>query len=153
VTNYLVLIPKQSWRNEINYQINAAVTLRERIELLSYNKGSNKQSGFLIFFDVLYKPLKPFSVIARVQYFETNSYNSRIYAYENDVLYNFSIPTFIDKGYRYYINLNYDLKKNLFFWLRWSQTIYPGEASIGSGLDRIDTNHRSEIELQVQWVF
>ena len=153
VTNYLVMIPKRSWRSEINYQINAVVTLRERIEILSYNKGPNKQNGFLTFFDVLYKPLKPFSGIVRLQYFETNDYNSRIYAYENDVLYNFSIPAFIDKGYRYYVNLNYDLKKNLFFWLRWSQTIYPGAKSIGSGLDRIGTNHRSELELQMQWFF
>jgi DNA uptake protein ComE-like DNA-binding protein len=153
VTNYLVMIPKQSWRSEINYQINAAVSLRERIEMLSYNKRLNKQNGFLAFFDVLYKPLKPFSGVVRLQYFETNGYDSRIYAYENEVLYNFSIPAFIDKGYRYYINLDYDLKTNLFFWFRWSQTVYPGKKSIGSGLDRIGTNHRSEIELQMQWFF
>ena len=37
--------------------------------------------------------------------------------YENDVLYGFSIPVFYDKGYRYYVNLNYDVTKRLSLWL------------------------------------
>jgi hypothetical protein len=55
------------------------------------------------FFDILYKPLlAPYAAVLRLQYFETDSYNSRIYAYENDVLYSYSIPAFYDKGFRYY---------------------------------------------------
>ena len=152
VTNHLVSIPKKTWRSEIDYRISPGFTIRERIELLWYDKGLNQENGFLSFLDLVYKPFKPYSFIIRLQYFETNSYDSRMYAYENDVLYNFSIPAFVNKGYRYYINLNYDLK-NLFFWVRWSQTIYPNETGIGSGLDQIAGNHRSEIRLQAQWVF
>jgi len=73
--------------------------------------------------------------------------------YENDVLYSYSIPAFFDKGYRYYINLNYDLKRDLSIWIRWSQTIYRDKASIGSGLDEISANHRSEVKLQALWQF
>ena len=155
VTNYLVLIPKQSWRTQINCKINQAVTLRERIELLWYDeKGVNRGNGFLNFFDFIYKPLlKPYSGNIRLQYFETNGYNSRIYAYENDALYSYSIPVFFDKGYRYYINLNYDLRRDLSIWLRWAQTIYRDQNSIGSGLDEITGNHRSEIKIQGMWLF
>ena len=93
--------------------------------------------------------LKPFLGSIRLQYFETNGYNSRLYAYENDVLYNFSIPVFYDKGYRYYINLNYDLNKQFSFWIKWAQTIYEPKTFIGSGLDEIKGNTKSEIKLQM----
>ena len=38
-------------------------------------------------------------------------------------------------------------------WLKWSQTFYPGSVSIGSGLDEISGNRKSEIKAQilVQW--
>ena len=155
VTNYLVMIPKQDWRTQINYRINSVITLRERIEMLWYDeKGGNRENGFLSFFDLLYRPLlKPYSGNIRLQYFETDGYNSRIYAYENDVLYGYSIPAFFNKGYRYYINMNYDLRRNLSFWLRWAQTIYSDQNSIGSGLDEIADDHRSEITIEGRWQF
>lgn len=155
VTNYLVLIPKRDWRTEINYHVNSSIAFRERVEVLWYGMQENaKENGFLIFFDFICKPvLKPFSGIVRLQYFESNSYNSRMYAYENDVLYSYSVPAFFDRGYRYYLDLDYVFRKRLFLWLRWSQTIYKNESTIGSGLDEIPGNHHSEIKLQAQWFF
>jgi hypothetical protein len=137
------------------YKINPAIALRSRIELLWYDKsGINKENGFLTFFDFIYKPLlKPISGVIRLQYFETNDYNSRIYAYENDVLYSYSIPAFFDKGYRYYLNLNYDLSKKISLWLRWAQTIYQNRNSVGSGLDEIPGNKRTEAKIQIRWIF
>ncbi len=149
VTNYLVSIPKQDWRTQISYRISTTLNLRSRVELLWYDrKGKNIESGFLSFFDFIYKPLmKPYSGNLRLQYFETDDYNSRIYAYENDVLYYFSIPAFFDKGFRYYVNLNYDLSKKISIWLKWSQTIFKDKTSIGSGLDEIPGSSRSEIRI------
>jgi len=137
------------------YKVNPAIALRNRIELLWYdNKGVNKENGFLAFFDFIYKPmLKPVSGVLRLQYFETDGYNSRIYAYENDVLYSYSIPAFSDKGFRYYLTLNYDLSKKVSFWLRWAQTIYKNRATVGSGLDEIQGNRRSEVKIQARWLF
>ncbi|HEV8506095.1 MAG TPA: hypothetical protein VGQ53_11865 [Chitinophagaceae bacterium] len=155
VTNYLVVIPKQSWRTQINYKINSATTLRNRIEMLWFDKNQNDfETGFLIFFDFLYKPLmKSYSGNFRLEYFETAGYNSRIYTYENDVLYSFSIPGFYEKGYRYYFNLNYDVARNLSVWLRWAQTIYKNKTSVGTGSDEIPGNHRSEIKIQMMLLF
>ena len=111
-------------------------------------------AGFLSFFDFLYRPLmKPFSGVLRLQYFETDSYNARLYAYENDVLYSFSIPVFFDKGYRYYLNLNYDVNKFLTLWMRWAQIIYSNKLTIGSGLDEINGKQKSEIKFQLVMSF
>ena len=154
-TNFLATIPKQSWRTQVSYKLNSAIALRNRVELLWYdNKGLNTEKGFLTFFDVIYKPmLASYSGVLRLQYFETDGYNSRIYAYENDVLYSYSIPSFSDKGFRYYLNLNYDLSKKISLWLRWAQTIYQNKNTVGSGLDEIQGNRRSEFKIQGRWIF
>ena len=76
-----------------------------------------------------------------------------MYAYENDVLYGYSIPAFYDKGFRYYFTLNYDLTKKISIWLRWAQTIYRDKDYVGSGLDEVKGNKKSEIKLQIRWVF
>lgn len=155
VTNFLVTIPKKNWRTQVTYKVNTAITLRSRVELVWYNnKGEVGETGFLTYFDFLYRPLmKPFSGVLRLQYFETGGYDSRIYAYENDVLYSYSIPGFYDKGYRYYMTLNYDLTKQLSFWVRLAQTIYRDRETVGSGLDEISGNRRTELKIQARYLF
>lgn len=152
VTNFLVFLPRQNWRTQVSFKPNQFLTLRSRAEMLWYDKkGNNSEKGFLGFIDIGYKPMmKPLSGIFRLQYFETDGYNSRLYAYENDVLYSYSIPAFFDRGFRYYLNLNYDLTRKITIWLRWAQTLYSNKKSIGSGLDEIEGNSRSELRLQVR---
>jgi len=146
---------RQNIRTQINFKINPTFSYRNRVELVWVsNRSSDWQTGFLIFSDCIFKPMmKRYSGGFRLQYFETDDYNSRIYAYENDVLYNFSIPVFYDKGFRYYLNFNYGLTKNSTLWFRWSQTIYKNKSSIGSGLDEIMGNKKSDIKLQWQLQF
>ena len=86
-------------------------------------------------------------------YFETDSYDSRIYSFENDVLYSFSIPALFYKGYRYYLNANFDVSKKLTLWARFAQTIQLGATSIGSGLDKINGDQKSEVKLQMMYRF
>lgn len=155
VANYLVFLPRQNWRTQFSYKVNTSFTLRARTEILWFDRsGPNKENGYLFFTDVIYKPLlNPLSAGIRLQYFETDGYNSRIYAYENDVLYSYSIPAFFDKGFRYYLNLNYDLGKKLSFWLRLAQTVFENRTTVGSGLDEIPGNRRTELKLQARWMF
>lgn len=149
-TNYLTLIPRQSWRTHLSYKISKAITLRTRFELLWYDKrGDNKENGFLTFSDFIFKPsFSRLSGSVRLQYFETGGYNSRLYAYENDLLYNYSIPQFFDKGFRYYLNVNYGFSNRFSCWLKWSQTLYNGKLLIGSGLDEIEGKKKSEAKFQ-----
>jgi hypothetical protein len=142
--------PRQNWRTQFIYRVSSPVTFRSRVELVWFDaKGTEPENGFLFYTDVLYKPiLKSYSATIRLQYFETDGYNSRLYAYENDVLYSFSIPVFYDKGYRYYVNINYDLSKAISFWVRWAQSIYRDKGSIGTGLDEIKSDKKTEYKIQ-----
>lgn len=151
----VVVQPRQTWRTQFSYRLSQTITLSGRQEIVWFNTtSSQKEQGFLTYFDFLYKPvLKPWSGNIRLQYFETDSYNSRLYAYENDVLYSYSIPVFYDKGIRYYCNINYDVNKKITLWLKWGQTVYRDRTTVGSGLDEIAGRIRSEIKLQGMYKF
>lgn len=154
-TAIVTSFPRKNWRVQTQYKISPVVTLRQRLDAMWYDKGGPLESnGFLAFFDVFCKPmLKPVSGNIRLQYFETDNFDSRIYAYENDVLYGFSIPAFSDKGFRYYANINYDVSKKLSFWLRVARTTYLNKDKVGSGLDQIAGNSRTELRVQMLWKF
>jgi len=155
VTNQVVRRPRQSWRIQSGFAVSKNVTLRSRAELLWFDKnGNNPEAGFLTFMDVTYSSVsKPWLANARLQYFETDGYDSRIYAYERDVQYYFSIPSFFDKGLRYYLNFHWNISSGVSFWLKWAQTVYRDKQSIGSGLDEIAGNKRSEIRVQINAIF
>ena len=153
--NPVIPQPKQNWRTQVSYKLSPSITVRSRAEMVWFDKkGAAASQGYLLYADVFYKPLlNPFSGNVRLQYFETDDYNSRLYAYESDVQYSYSIPVFYNKGYRYYVNLNYDAGKKISFWIKWAQTINPGQQSIGSGLDKIQKNHKTDIRLQMMYSF
>ena len=155
-TRQFFVRPRQNWRTQISYKLNREFTLKNRVEILWYDPREQKRSeqGFMTYFDIGYKPMsRPYAANVRLVYFETDSYDSRIYAFENDVLYSFSIPAFFDKGYRYYLNLNYDVSKKLTMWARFAQTIQADAFNLGSGLDKINGNHKSEVKLQMMYHF
>ena len=147
--------PKQNWRTQLSYKLTNTFTFRTRVETVWFDKkGNASEKGFLIYSDILYNPpLKPLSGNIRLQYFETNGYNSRLYAYENDVLYSFSIPLFYGKGYRYYLNINYNLTRKLTIWGRFAQYFYPDQLKTGSSLDEINKNHKTEVKIQALYKF
>lgn len=149
-TNYIIAKPRQNWRVHFSYVLSPGFTVRSRADMLWYDRdGKTSEEGFLIFTEGIFKPASSFSANIRFQYFETGGYNSRLYAYENDVLYSYSIPAFFDKGFRYYCNINYDANKKISLWLRWAQTIYRDKKIVGSGLDEINDNKRSDLKLQL----
>jgi hypothetical protein len=158
--NDLVINPvtgktKQNLRIQYAYKLDRELTTRSRVELCWFDKkGNAPENGFLIYTDLIYKPLmKKYSGNIRGMYFETDGYNSRLYAFENDVLYGYSIPVFFDKGFRYYININYDFNEQLSGWIRVAQTVYPEKTFYGSGLDLINKSKKTECKVQLLYTF
>lgn len=154
VFNYPSPRTRQNMRIHFSNTINRALEIKGRVEMIWYDrKKEDAEEGFSAFIEGSWRPPKPFSIGIRLQYFETDGYDSRIYAYENDVLYSFSIPAFFDKGFRYYINAKYEISKNLNCWVRLAQTVYQDRKEVGSGLDEIQGNRRTELKLQLRWLF
>ena len=144
--------PKQSLRLHFSSHFNRLLSIKGRTELVWFDKtGADNQQGFLSYLEIAGQFLRRFNGNLRLQYFETGSYDSRIYAYEADVLYGYSIPAFYDKGFRYYINISYAASQKMTFWVRIAQTVYTNKMIIGSGLDEIGGNRRTEMKIQARY--
>jgi len=147
-------VKRHQLRAEIQFSLSQLITLRNRVEWVRYEKAVDREKGYMLYQDVIYKPKQShFSGNFRLAYFNTDGYNARIYAFENDVLYASSFPFYSDKGFRYYINLRYKIKRGIDFWCRYASFYYPGLESLGSSLDIIDGKHKSEIKLQMRLQF
>jgi hypothetical protein len=146
---------KTSIRYQISYVPIENWELRNRIEYSLYNnQQSEKEEGFMLFQDVIYRtPQFPLSIVLRYAVFNTDSYNTRIYTYESDVLNAYSVPPLYDKGTRMYLMLQYKMGENLDFWLRYAQTKYVNKTEIGSGLNLIEGDTKSEVKFQLRWKF
>ena len=151
----LETVDKQNYRIEIRYSIDDRFSFRNRIEMVRYQKGNSKfEIGFLNYQDIIYKPMSSrLSGNIRFGIFDTESFNSRIYAYENDVLYAYSVPAYQGKGVRFYLNARYTLTRGFDLWLRYSLTSYYDQNTVGSGDDKINGNKRSDARLQIRYQF
>lgn len=89
---------------------------------------------------------------ARVAFFDVDTYEERLYAYENDLYYSFTINSHYDKGFRFYLMARYAYKC-FHIWLRIAQTYYLNKTEISSGLDQIEGNHKTELKLQLMIKF
>ncbi|NOG57205.1 MAG: hypothetical protein HND54_05675 [Bacteroidetes bacterium] len=153
--NELVTETLRNYRFHFSYKVTKSIHIKSRVEFSKYKLGNNSdEHGFLIYQDLNYKQLSfPVSFSIRYAIFETDSYNSRIYAYENDVLYAFSIPAFSGRGSRFYAVAKYHIRRGVDLWLRYSQTYYADRFVIGSGKDQINGNLKSEIKAQLRLKF
>jgi hypothetical protein len=156
IITYPVGLHQSNYRLNISYEIIPSVKLKNRVELIHYQLENNKaEKGFLVYQDIIYNKMgNPFSLTLRYALFHTDSYNARIYAYENDVLGYYSIPSYYYRGSRFYLMLDYTITKKIELWLRYSQTFYDNQNVISPGsLTEIDDNIKSEIRTQLLFKF
>ncbi len=156
VIDYLVPVKQSNYRFNISYSITPSIKLKNRIELIDYKLDNHKtQKGYLLYQDIIFSKLgNPLSITLRYAHFQTDSYDARIYAYENDVPGSYSIPAYYNRGSRLYIMLDYNLTKRIELWFRYSQTVYDNKQIISEGsLTEIQGNTKSEIKAQLKFKF
>jgi hypothetical protein len=154
-TDKLVDVNRHEFRVFLNYKSFDFLIFKNRVDLVMFGKEPDgHEFGYLLYQDILYRPENfPLEATFRYALFDTKSYDSRIYTYENDVLYAFSIPAYFDKGQRFYLMLRWKAFKHLDAWLKIARTIYSNRSVIGSGADEIEGNHKTEIKVQVRLKF
>lgn len=152
VSDYLTWHRKYAFRYHIAYKVSSSFTLKNRIEYTEYQTENTKtEHGTVFFQDVVYKPMKgKWDIIARLAIFNTQGYNSRIYTYENDLLYQFSVPVLQNEGARYFLLLNYKFSRKAEFWIKFAHTVYSNQTTVSSGLDEIQGNKKSDLKIQLR---
>lgn len=148
---YSIKRTKHDYRYQLNWNIGRGIELRSRLNYLRFTKGNIREQGILICQDLVYQSRnESFKTQFRVAYFNTDSYNSRMYCYENNVLYGYSFPMYYDSGWRTYINLAWKLQRKVTFYLKSGMSFYPHRDNIGSSVTGIAGNKSYDITMQVR---
>lgn len=134
-------------------------SIRMRVEWVGYrfadsDKVLKLQQGALVFVDIRrnWTPIKT-TFTGRLQFFSVEDYNARVYAFENDVFYSFTIPAFQYSGWRYYWVSKTVVKRRWTIWTRWAQTRYMQTIQQGSGPDRLQARIFTDVKVQLRYVF
>lgn len=142
------------YRYQINYSPDRQWKLKNRVEVASYQRDDTTEWGYMVYQDIQFKPKSiPFVFTARVALFDTESYDTRIYAYEPDVLYAFTVPAYYSKGSRLAFIIKYEMLDNLHFWFKIANTFYHDKDELGSGLDLIEGKNRTDFKIQLRYKF
>ncbi|NHB68383.1 ComEA family DNA-binding protein [Perlabentimonas gracilis] len=154
-TRWVVPYTQQALRFHLAYNPTREIHLKSRIEFSWYDEENLPQeSGIMVYQDISYRPRQlPLTLTARFAVFETDSWNTRIYAYENDVLYYFSIPAYYSRGSRVFLLAKYSIGRSVDIWFRVAQTFFADQDVLGTGLDRIDGSTRSDARIQLRFKF
>lgn len=143
---------QRNYRIDFNYKISESFRLKSRVEYVTINRPSNQpEEGVILSQDIIYKPKSsPLDISLRYALFETDSYDSRIYTYENNALYVFAVPAYFYQGSRGYILLRYTFLRRFDLWARYGVSIFANRNSIGSGSEEITGATRSDVTIQLR---
>ena len=146
---------QHKWKYQLNYSPINELLLKTTIDAVHYSfQQSEPSQGVLIGQSIGYTFKKlPLQLDASVAWFHTDDYASRISLYEKGLLYSFSIPSFYGEGERLAFHARYELNKHFIFQAKYGWTHYRDREVIGSGLEQIDGNTKSDLYLQLRWKF
>jgi len=101
-------------RGHINVMLDKSIEFRSRIEWSAFQHGNKKAAGILLYQDIIYHPLySSWNCALRISIYDVGDFDSRIYAYENSVSQESSIPFYQGRGSRFYIVLKNKMSKNI----------------------------------------
>lgn len=142
---------RSSIRLNLEYQVSQSARLRSRLEFVQSQKaGEQKESGFLIYQDLMLNLSHKLRFDTRITLFDTDSFDSRVYQFESDLLYVMSNTMLSGRGQRWYFMLKYNAFDRLDLWLKYGVTGYEDVHVISSGLNEIQGNRRSSIGVQAR---
>ncbi len=151
-----ILVPtrRQNWVIQADMKATKWLSFRTRIQgsWWDQQKGPPQTRGLAISQD-LNLDLGKFSISNRYSIFDTDDYNNRQYLYEKNVLYAFSIPALNGRGIRFYSLIQYSPTRKMDIWIRFARTIQRDLKTLGSGLEEINGNRRSDFVVQFRYKF
>lgn len=130
--------------------VNKDFFLRSRILMSRLKIEGINTNGLMILQDVQYGKNK-WRLTGRVALFDAETFDNRLFAFENNVLWTFSIPSFSGQGMRYYLLGQYQFTSKLTAYFRFSRTSYTDREVISSGLQTIDGPNQTDTALMIRY--
>ena len=142
-----------SIRGHTNIPVTEKLNLQLRAEWVQYTHDQRFENGLLSFVGFGWRMAEKWQFKARYTIFDTKSYASAIWAYEDDVPYSYTVPAYFYGGTKWYAVVSWQALQQLELWLRISDAWLPEQTTLGSGLDQLPTNRRTEIKVMARMNF
>lgn len=139
-------VKKNVWI-KLSYAATASLSMKSQLQWNSYSIDGNTTKGLVLIQDVSYT-IGKFQITARHGIFDSENFDNRTYAYENDAFMAFSIPAYNGLGIRNYVLLEYKVSRRLSVWLRYARTEYAGLSEISDGVEKIKGNIKKDVKFQ-----
>lgn len=112
-----------------------------------------QEKGFMLSQHAGYRGSKKIRGDFFAGYFKSDTYASRLYSYERNILTTFYMPSFYGKGIRLATLGRYTFTPRLSFSVKIGHTHYFDRETIGSGTEQISGNRRTDLFTYLQWRF
>ncbi|UOQ74364.1 hypothetical protein [Hymenobacter cellulosilyticus] len=130
------------------------LSLRTRLQGTHFREDDGPQrTGYVLAQDASVKIGRRLQLSGRYALFDTDDFDTRQYVFEQDVLYAFSVPALSGQGTRAYAIAEVKFSKHLTLWLRYAETHYRNQTTVGSGLEELQGPRRSEVKVQARYRF
>ena len=151
-TQILEGIKRIKYRLHLAHHLHKSWEIRARAEINQYRQQKSSEIGFMLYQDVIYKPMaSPFSFTSRFMVFQSQGFNTRIYSYENDILYEYALPFVSGTGKRFYFNTRCQINRWATLEFRYAVTKYSDLDKISADTDNeIEGDSKSEIKVQLK---
>ncbi|AMQ57406.1 hypothetical protein AO498_13240 [Algoriphagus sanaruensis] len=126
--------------------------LRSRVLFSSVNSTSFHSKGIMVLQDFKFSFSKT-KLTGRIAVFDTDDYDSRLYTFENNVLWTFSIPAFSGQGIRYYLITEQKVSDRISLYWRISRTSYADRVTISSGNQEILSPNQTDTAFVLRYFF
>jgi hypothetical protein len=84
-------------------------------------------------------------------YINTPSYDTRNYAYEPGVPYSFLLPAYAGNAIKTTCVVSYQMNREIAIAAKWARILYRDRTEVGSGLDAIEGDTKTDITLQISY--
>ena len=149
-----LLTPRHNLRVHYLQKLSTSLEVRSRVEYCwRTSRHSNSAEGLLVYVDIISSPYPKLDLALRWQFFETDDYETRLYAFELNFASGFSVPASSGSGSRAVFNLRYKPAQGLVISVRLAKTALNQASFTGSGLERINRPSKTEFGSQISLEF
>ena len=144
---------RQTLRLQGEWDASRRLRLRARVEGSRFedeDPAVGVSTGSLVYQDVRWQLLSWLRADTRLTLFDTESYDARLYAFENDLTGVFSIPALNGRGVRGYVLLTARPADGVTAQLKLASTFLRNVTSVGSGANEVDGQQVSDLGVQLR---
>lgn len=146
---------KKSLRLDLIYTASRKIRIKGRFEINNFSIGklSLNEQGILFFQDLRLSLFAKVTFSSRIIFFKTDSFNSAVYGYENDLQGISTNSALYGEGVKWYFVLKYKPVNSMAVSCKYSEVYKPEEKFLYSGDEKIPGNLDNKLSVQLDFNF